>query len=77
MLLCRAWRGEGRGWATACLLSAVIACAYALSDEWHQGTVPGRDSDIRDWLAGTIGGSLAVTLYWLAARRPRARPTQS
>jgi len=76
-LVCRALRGEGCEWPTACVLAAVVACAYALSDEWHQGMVPGRDSDIRDWVADTIGGSLGVTLYWLAARRPRARPTES
>src|SRR2546422_3108084 len=41
VLLCRAWRGEGYGWPAACAFGVFVACAYALSDEWHQGLVPG------------------------------------
>ena len=75
LLLCRALRGEGCGWLTACALAAAVASAYAFSDEWHQGLVPGRNSDVRDWMADSIGGWMGVTFYWLATERPWATKT--
>ena len=69
LLLCRAFRGEGCTWLIACLLAAFVASGYAVSDEWHQSMVPGRNSDVGDWAADTIGAAFGVTLYWLAARR--------
>lgn len=37
---------------------------FGATDEWHQSFVPGRSSDIIDWLADSIGVSLAaVCLY--------------
>jgi VanZ family protein len=69
LLLCRAFRGEGYAWLAACLLAAVVASGYAVSDEWHQSMVPGRNSDVRDWVADTIGAAFGVTLYCFAARR--------
>jgi VanZ family protein len=68
LLLCRAFRGEGCPWLTACLLAAFVASGYAISDEWHQSMVPGRNSDVRDWVADTIGAAFGVTSYWFAAR---------
>lgn len=38
----------------------VFSSLYGLSDEWHQAFVPGRSSDVFDWLADTLGASLAV-----------------
>ena len=63
LLLCRAWRGEGCRWLTACALAVTVACFYAVTDEWHQGLVPGRDTDVHDWLADTVGGSIGSVLY--------------
>lgn len=58
-LLCRAlpagWRGA--------LLALVIASFFGATDEWHQSFVPGRESDIMDWLADTSGAALAIGLY--------------
>ena len=78
-LLCRGSRGEGASWLTAFTFSLVVVCAYALSDEWHQAFVPGRDSNVRDWMADTVGGSIGVVFYWLAAsllwpRTPATEP---
>lgn len=65
-LLCRC----GAGWraAGAALLAA---SAFGASDEWHQSFVPGRSSDVRDWVADTLGAALAVALYtgWARYRR--------
>ncbi len=47
----------------AIALALVITSLYGASDEWHQSFVPGRSSDVADWLADTLGGALAVALY--------------
>ncbi len=64
-LLCRAFRGEGAGWPTAILFALVTTSFYGASDEWHQSFVPLRTSDVRDWLADTIGGAVGAGLYRL------------
>lgn len=58
-LVCRVGGHSWRAGAVAVL----IASAYGASDEWHQSFVPGRFSDVGDWLADTIGAVLAVALY--------------
>ncbi len=42
---------------------------YGVSDEWHQSFVVGRQSDVIDWLADTIGVSLAALLMYLRQQR--------
>jgi VanZ family protein len=42
------------------LLSIAFCSLYGLSDEWHQSFVAGRESDIADWIADTIGAALAI-----------------
>ena len=69
VLLCRAWRGEGCGWLTASVLGLVVASMYALTDEWHQGFVAGRNSDLHDWLADSVGGFIGAAGYWIAGGR--------
>jgi VanZ family protein len=70
-LLCRL----GHGWRAA-VLAWFIAAAYGATDEWHQAYVPGRSTEIADWLADAIGAALAVTLYtrWAAYRNLLERP---
>ncbi len=58
-LVCRL----GSGWRAA-LGSLVMVSLYGASDEWHQSFVPGRDSDVNDWIADTLGAALAIGLYW-------------
>ena len=55
-LLCRAW---GSGWRAA-VLALATASLFGATDEWHQSFVPGRDSDVLDWLADSSGAALAV-----------------
>jgi VanZ family protein len=59
----------------ALAVAAAIAFVYALSDEYHQSFVPGRDSDPLDVLVDAAGIVVAVSL--LSARRAasRRRPT--
>jgi VanZ family protein len=41
----------------------VMFCSlYGISDEWHQSFVEGRTCDSLDWLADTIGATMAMFL---------------
>ena len=51
-----------RGWRGA-LASLIIVSAYGASDEWHQSFVPGRSTDVQDWIADTIGAAMGIALY--------------
>jgi VanZ family protein len=55
----------------AAIVGTVIATAYGLTDEIHQLFVPGRQCDVRDLAADTIGAAIAamVLLTWGIIRR--------
>jgi VanZ family protein len=57
-LVCRV----GSGWRAAGWALLVVA-GYAASDEWHQSFVPGRMTELNDWIADTSGAALAIALY--------------
>lgn len=57
-LVCRL--GNGR---RAAVWSLVLVSAYGASDEWHQSYVPGRSMELMDWIADTLGASVAIALY--------------
>ena len=44
-------------------VAAVIALAYAVSDEWHQSFVDGRVGSARDVAIDAIGIAVAVLLW--------------
>lgn len=73
-LLGRALRGEGSGALRAMLLAFALGSAYGASDELHQSFVPGRDADVLDWVADTIGSGLGALALTLLLRR---RDTQA
>lgn len=59
-------------------LAVLLASLYGVSDEAHQACVPGRSSDVTDWLADTVGALIAVLSirYFLrkwTRREPQAR----
>jgi VanZ family protein len=61
------WSLEGsvrRAWPWA----AALSFAYALSDEWHQSFVPGRDADPFDIVADSVGIALALLVLRQRAR---------
>ena len=43
--------------------AVVVAVLYGMTDEFHQGFVPGRDVSLLDWLAD-IFGSLAAYFFF-------------
>jgi VanZ like family len=45
---------------TLTLVSIAFCSVYGATDEWHQSFVSGRSSDVMDWLADTVGASLAL-----------------
>ncbi len=62
-LVCR----QGRGWRAA-LWALLAVSAFGASDEWHQSFVPGRSTELADWIADTAGAALAIGLYMGWAR---------
>ena len=55
---------------TAGLIAIGTGMTVAALDETYQRGIPGRESDVRDWIADSMGLSLAAMGYaW--AKRPR------
>lgn len=46
-------------WGIA-LAAVLLASVYGVSDEFHQGFVPGREVSVLDWVADTAGGAVAA-----------------
>jgi hypothetical protein len=57
---------ETRFWALLCVL-------YAVSDEWHQSFVPGREATLGDVLADVFGvvSVVMVSMFWVRRRQPQ------
>ena len=52
-------------------VSVGLAVAYALSDEYHQTFVPGRNGNLFDVAVDGVGACAAMLLdWWLARRKP-------
>ncbi|MDR0568249.1 MAG: VanZ family protein [Spirochaetaceae bacterium] len=61
-------RWKTRTWLTA-LAVIGVASAYGFVDEAHQYFVPGRDCNVWDWFADTLGGVLGSGILIFANRR--------
>lgn len=72
LLVARALAAYGLRPGRAALWAVLLSALYAVSDEVHQGYVPGRSRDPRDWVADLLGAALAVRIWW--ARRRRTQP---
>jgi VanZ family protein len=46
------------------LFSIIASSLYGASDEVHQYYVPGRNSDVLDWVFDTLGASLAGFVWY-------------
>jgi VanZ family protein len=54
-------------------LVAGLASVYGVIDEVHQYFVPGRDCNVWDWIADTLGALLGAAAVLLAFRVARGR----
>jgi VanZ family protein len=72
LLLFRALRGPSKGWSLRCaLLAALLASAYACTDEFHQSFEAGRGASAMDALLDTAGAVTAQVLTWGFLRKQR------
>ena len=62
----RAFAGERAALLIALTYAFIASSAYGATDEWHQAFTPGRNSDIEDWFADTVGSVLGVIAYAIA-----------
>ncbi len=46
-----------------------VATMFGAVDEWHQQFIPGRRTDVRDWIADTAGAVTGLLLMTALARR--------
>lgn len=51
------------------ILSWLLTSLYAISDEWHQSFVPGRESSYKDVLLDSFGAFLALLLIYFLKQR--------
>lgn len=49
--------------------AAVIASALGALLEFYQMALPWRSADVRDWLADTVGATIAAAVLWWWTRR--------
>jgi VanZ family protein len=59
------WRGA--------FIALALASAFGAADEWHQGFVPGRDTDVLDWQADTAGALVGALAAAVRGRTTRSR----
>ena len=58
----------GYSWQQAGM-SVLIVSLYGLSDEIHQHFIPGRSSELLDWMADTLGALIAISLLvWISRK---------
>jgi len=50
----------------------VVGTVFAISDEWHQSFIPGRNAELADLIADIVGLSIAASISWVWAVRYRS-----
>ena len=55
------------------IVSLCFCSIYGASDEWHQSYVSGREADILDWMADTLGAAIALTTLYLAKKNLKTK----
>jgi VanZ family protein len=69
-LLVPALRVAGLRPRVALLAAVVVASAFGATDELHQSFVPGRNADVADWVADTLGAAVGALVATAALRLP-------
>jgi len=63
ILVFRALEGSYINIKKAMIVSILISFLYAVSDEFHQSFIPGREPTIRDIIIDTIGATIGAVLW--------------
>ena len=63
MVVLFAMRKMGVAGTKGILLALAVCVVYAISDEWHQGFIPGRTPKLMDILIDSSGSLLGTVLY--------------
>ncbi|MDD3732701.1 MAG: VanZ family protein [candidate division Zixibacteria bacterium] len=50
-------------------ISLIFLISFGLLDEYYQSFIPGRFSDLGDWLTDSLSAVLIVTFLWVRRRR--------
>lgn len=64
------------GMLRALALAALLTSAWGYLDEIHQAFVPGRNSDLRDWVADTLGAIAGAAITGVLDRLLRKQPSR-
>jgi VanZ family protein len=56
------------------ILALCMATLYAVSDEWHQKYIPGRNSSFYDVCIDTAGGLIGIAIFYFVRKRFYAQP---
>ena len=67
-LLFQGLLGSGVPPRRALLVAALLGSFFGATDEFHQWFVPGRNADVLDWVADTVGVTAGASLALLAHR---------
>jgi VanZ family protein len=70
------WLKWTRKWRISWMAAAIIAIAYAASDEWHQTFVPGRTGHAIDVGVDTAGALVAIAIQALIRKRHKKRRSE-
>jgi VanZ family protein len=46
-----------------------FAVTFAITDEWHQSTVPSREGQVSDVLIDSVGAGFGLAALWLTGRK--------
>jgi VanZ family protein len=60
-------------WLRTILLTTLVSSVYGVGDEIHQYFVPGRDCNVWDWIADTIGAFLGAFAAYAVMKLWRTR----
>lgn len=68
LLLANALQLRKRYW-----IALLLASMYGITDEFHQYFVPGRSTDMLDWLADTAGAAAGAYFFAFVVKKLSAR----
>ncbi len=53
------------------MVNLIFCSMYGMTDEWHQLFVEGRQADVFDWIADSLGGGFSAFGFYKLSQRKR------